>query len=219
MFVDFIMPANLCDRRLGERRSAATSAATLEVSMPAFFATPERAITATAMPRVALRPLSPSDVDHVMTWVNDHDVMAYFANRQSNITRDEELAYLTTLVASKNDRAYSIFADDAYVGQCSVNQIYWPARNGRLFVVINKGAQGKSYGPEAVRQLLDVAWNDLGLHKLWLIVRRENRAAQAMYLKLGFDFEGVLTDEYCVAGTYFDMVRMSIIDPSVRPAR
>ncbi len=163
------------------------------------------------MATVTLRPLTPDDVDHVMTWVNDHDVMAYFANRQSNISREDELAYLTALVASKNDRAYSIFAGDEYVGQCSVNQIYWPAKNGRLFVVINKNSQGKAYGPEAVRQLLTIAWSELGLHKVWLIVRRENRVAQAMYLKLGFDFEGVLADEYCVEGRYFDMVRMSIV--------
>ena len=37
-----------------------------------------------------------------------------------------------------------------------------------------------------------------------------------MYLKLGFDFEGVLQDEYCVAGRFFDMVRMSILRPPLQ---
>ena len=45
-----------------------------------------------------------------------------------------------------------------------------------------------------------------------LIVRRDNRDAQAMYLKLGFNFEGVLVDEYCVNRVYYDMVRMSIVN-------
>lgn len=161
---------------------------------------------------VTLRVLTTADIDHVMTWVNDHEVMAYFANRQTHITREEELRYLDELVASQNDRVYSIFAGDAYVGQCSVNQIYWPAKNGRLFVAIRRDAQGHSYGPAAIEQLLAIAWSGLGLHKVWLIVRRENRAAQAMYLKLGFDFEGVLVDEYNVNGHYFDMVRMSIVN-------
>jgi diamine N-acetyltransferase len=146
-----------------------------------------------------------------MSWVNDRDVMLYFASRQTTITEGEERAYIEALVDSKTDRAFSIFDGDTYVGQCSINQIYWPARSGRLFVVVKRAFQGKGYGPAALRLLFDVAWTELELHKLWLIVRRDNRDAQAMYLKLGFDFEGVLVDEYFVGGTYFDMVRMALV--------
>jgi RimJ/RimL family protein N-acetyltransferase len=170
-------------------------------------------------PDLRLVPLAVEHVPHVMTWVNDRDVMLYFANRQTEITEEDERAYVASLVASKTDRAWSIFDGDAYVGQCSVNQIYWPARNGRLFIVIRKAAQGRGYGPAAVRALLERSWGELGLHKVWLIVRRDNRDAQAMYLKLGFEFEGVLKDEYCVGGAYFDMVRMGIVvdrDPQTR---
>ena len=71
--------------------------------------------------------------------------------------------------------------------------------------------QGRGYGPAAVQRLLHIAWHELELRKLWLIVRRDNHDAQAMYLKLGFDFEGVLRDEYCVGGRWFDMVRMAMV--------
>ena len=43
-----------------------------------------------------------------------------------------------------------------------------------------------------------------------------------MYLKLGFDFEGVLTDEYCVGSSeagrarFYDMVRMAILRRETR---
>ncbi len=161
-----------------------------------------------------LAPLTMDHLDHVMSWVNDHEVLHYFANRQASITRDEEARYLQGLITSKTDRAYSIFSGDDYIGQCSINQIYWPAKNGRLFIVIRPQAQGQGHGSEAVSALLDLAWRELHLHKIWLIVRRENRNAQAMYLKLGFDFEGVLLDEYRVGNTYFDMVRMAIRNPN-----
>ena len=163
---------------------------------------------------IRLVPLSVEHVPHVMTWVNDREVMQYFANRQTAITEEAERRYVEALVASPNDRAYSIFDGDEYVGQTSLNQIYWPAKNGRLFVVVRREMQRHGHGPAAVRATLELAWGELGLHKVWLIVRRDNRAAQAMYLKLGFDFEGVLRDEYCVAGTYFDMVRMAIVQSS-----
>lgn len=163
---------------------------------------------------VRLELLSLDHLPHVMTWVNDHEVMQYFANRQTDIDEAEERRYMEALIASKTDRAYSLF-DEAggYLGQGSINQIYWPARNGRLFLVITRARQRQGYGRAALEALVARAFDELDLHKVWLIVRRTNRAAQAMYLKAGFDFEGVLEDEYFVGGTFHDMVRMSILRP------
>lgn len=163
-----------------------------------------------------LVPLAEGHLPLVMTWVNDHDVMQYFAQRQERIEEEEEKKYLDKLIHSSTDRAYSIFegdSDDAtsYVGQCSVNQIYWPARNGRVFLVVRKEKQHGGRGAAALQALIERAFGELDLHKLWLIVRRDNRRAQAMYLRAGFEFEGTLRDEYCVAGQFFDMVRMGIL--------
>jgi RimJ/RimL family protein N-acetyltransferase len=162
---------------------------------------------------IKLIPLSLDHIDGIMSWVNDGEVMKYFAGHQKEISRDEELKYIERLTASPNDKVFSIFADNKYVGQCSVNSIYWPAFNGRLFVVICKEAQGNGYGYQAIEKLLDYAWKELCLHKIWLIVRDENKAAQAMYLRLGFSFEGFLKEEYRVNEVYFDMVRMGMITP------
>jgi len=161
-----------------------------------------------------LEPLSVEHLAHVMTWVNDREVMQYFAARQTAITDDDERRYLAQLVASPTDRAWSVFDGDAYVGQTSINQIYWPARNGRLFLVVRREQQHKGYGRAALTATLERAWHELDLHKVWLIVRRDNKKAQAMYLEAGFEFEGVLRDEYRVGDRYFDMVRMGALRPA-----
>lgn len=160
-----------------------------------------------------LEPLSVDHVPHVMTWVNDREVMQYFANRQTDISEADERAYVEKLVTSPNERAYSIFDDEVYVGQVSLNQIYWPARNARLFVVIRRELQGRGFGTSAVKAIVEKAFGELELRKVWLIVRKDNRHAQAMYLRLGFDFEGVLRDEYAVHGVFYDMVRMARLAP------
>jgi diamine N-acetyltransferase len=169
-------------------------------------------------PPLRFVPLSVEHLDDVMTWVNDREVMQYFANRQTDITAEDERRYLETLIASRNDRAWSVHAGDGYVGQVSINQIYWPARNGRIFLVVRKSMQHKGHGTAMLRGLLRLAWEELDLHKLWLIVRKDNRAAQAMYLKQGFDFEGVLRDEYHVGGRFHDMVRMAVFRLSAQGA-
>ena len=169
-----------------------------------------------AAPPPRLVPLTVEHLPFVMTWVNDAEVMQYFAQRQERIDEAAEYAYLDGLVASKTDRAFSMFAgkyDDeaSYVGQCSVNQIYWPARNGRVFLVVRRAMQGRGYGVAAIESLVKVAFGALDLHKLWLVVRRDNRRAQAMYLRAGFEFEGTLRDVYCVGDRFYDMVRMGLI--------
>jgi diamine N-acetyltransferase len=161
--------------------------------------------------RLRYEPLTMAHLPLVMTWVNDREVMQYFANRQTDISEEEERRYLETFLTSKNDRAWAVFDGEDYVGQMSINQIYWPARNGRIFLVVRKAMQHKGYGSEMLRGLIRLAWEDLNLHKLWLIVRKDNRAAQVMYLKAGFDFEGVLHDEYFVGGRFHDMVRMAVV--------
>jgi len=165
-------------------------------------------------PVVSLRPTTLADLPLIMTWVNDLSVMQSFAGHQKCFTEDEEEKYLSKLLLSPTDKVYSIFENEDYVGQCSISQISWSARNGRLFVVVCKNAQGRGCGTEAIKALLKNAWEELNLHKVWLIVRKNNVHSQVMYLKLGFEFEGVLRDEYCVNGKYYDMVRMGIVRPN-----
>ena len=176
------------------------------------------------MMNIYLKPLSVDDAGDALTWVNDPEVTQYFANLQKKISLAEEQEYILRLNQSKNDKAWSIFDKDCqlfnaeepkswrdeYIGQCSINQIYWPAKNGRIFLALKKEFQGKGFGKKVIRSLIEKA-KELNLHKLWLIVRADNKKSQALYLNEGFDFEGVLKDEYCVDGNYFDMVRMGII--------
>jgi len=164
---------------------------------------------------VRLVPLHPDHLDHIMGWVNDPEVMGYFANRQTPITVEEELGYINNLMKSKNDYVWSVFdaITGEYVGQCSINAIYWPAKNGRLFMAIPKNQQKKGYAAEILNALIHQGFHALNLHKLWLIVREDNQSAQNKYLKAGFMVEGLLQDEYFVQGRYHNMVRMGLINP------
>lgn len=164
---------------------------------------------------IRLEPLSVDHVPHIMGWVNDPTVMGYFANRQTAISEADERKYVEALITSKTDFAFSVFDDETgeYVGQCSINAIYWPASNGRLFMAITASQQHKGYAEAILKAIMKAAFFTLALHKLWLIVREDNADAQAKYLKAGFKFEGLLKDEYYVQGRYYDMVRMGAINP------
>jgi len=165
---------------------------------------------------VRLRPLSLDDLDHVMTWVNDPEIVGNFAAFSGKpFTRDAERAYLEKLVSSAADKVFSIesASDGRYLGQVGLHQIHGPSRVGRLAcIVASRSDMGKGHGSAAIRALLDLAFEAEKLHKVWLMCFRENVRAQAIYARIGFQVEGILREEYLHRGVYHDMVRMSLLE-------
>jgi RimJ/RimL family protein N-acetyltransferase len=175
------------------------------------------------MSLVRLRPLAPTDVDHMMTWVNDPEIVGNFATFAGKpITRDEELAYIERMLASTSDRVFAIERepDGAYLGNVGIHQIHWPSRVGRLACIIAARAEmGKGHGSAAIRAVLAWAFDDARLHKVWLMCFRENLRAQGIYRRIGFVDEGILREEYFHQDRWHDMVRLSMLDREWRALR
>jgi UDP-4-amino-4,6-dideoxy-N-acetyl-beta-L-altrosamine N-acetyltransferase len=161
---------------------------------------------------VFLVPLNTSHIDHVMTWVNDPEVVKNFQNFGATISREDELRFIEKMAASPDDRIFSLFNESReYVGQGGINQISWANKLGRLSIFIAKSQQHKGYGREAVKALVDKAFAEVGMNKVWLMAYASNSRAIAMYEKVGFQREGLLRQEYFWKGTYHDICRMGIL--------
>ena len=175
----------------------------------------ERSPTEFTLPgyRIRLRPIRLDDVDAIMGWVNDEDVIKNFAGMSKQITREEELAYLEAMIGSDTDRLYAIEdADGQYIGNAGIHKIYWPARNGRLGVVIGgRHRQGQGLGQEVLRLLIALGFDSLKLHKLWVVHFSSNARMAHICDKLGFVQEGVMRDEYFHRDAWHDMVRRSML--------
>lgn len=148
----------------------------------------------------------------IMRWVNDKEVMFFFANVKGRIKQAEEIEFLKSIIYSANDIVYSIrLKDGTYIGQVSINKIDWVAKTARLFMVITPKQQGKGYAVTAIQEAQRKAFLMLGLNKLYIIVRYDNEKGRHLYKRCGFETEGILREEYFVNGKYYDMVRMSIL--------
>ncbi|MCB9687620.1 MAG: GNAT family N-acetyltransferase [Alphaproteobacteria bacterium] len=167
--------------------------------------------------RIHLRPIRVDDVDAIMTWVNDPEVVRNFAT-MGNITREQEVAFLERMIASETDRLYAIETlEGQYLGNAGIHKIWWPARNGRLGIVIgDKAHHGRGLAQEALRLLLAHGFGELGLHKLWMVHYATNGRMHHIAGKLGMREEGRLRDEYFHQGAFHDMVRHAILEEEYR---
>ena len=165
---------------------------------------------------VTLRPVGPDDVDDILSWVNDPEVVGNLAAFSGKpLTRADELAWIERVQASETERVFSVLAaeDGRYLGQVGINQIFWRSRVGRLSVVIaRRGEMGRGFGSAAIARVLDVAFHDLRLHKMWLMVFEHNTRSLRTYTRLGFQREGLLREEYFHEEDWHNMVRMSLLD-------
>lgn len=161
---------------------------------------------------IRLRPLEMRDVDNLLTWVNEPQVVGRFATFHDPLTRQDEERYVQDMLASRTDLVFSIEAGGMYIGQAGLHEIEHKNRNGRAALVIRREFQGRGYGQAAMREFLRRVFTDHGMHKVWLIVDPNNERARHIYEKTGFRQEGVLREEYFRDGTYHDMVRMSLLD-------
>lgn len=179
------------------------------VTAPALLTTPEH--------RVGLRPVERADVDAIMGWINDPEVTRNFAGMSETITREAELAYLDRMVASTVDELYAVVWEGRTIGTVGLHQIYWPARNGRLGVVLGvREARGRGLGTEALQLVTALGFEEHGLHKIWLVHYATNWRMMHLARKLGFLEEGWLRDEYFHRGAFHDMVRHALLEDEFR---
>jgi RimJ/RimL family protein N-acetyltransferase len=172
---------------------------------------------------VSLRPVDENDVDNILTWVNDKSVvgnLAAFAGKP--LSREDELQWVRKVRTSTDERVYSVTHahDGRYLGQVGLHQIFWRSRVARGAAIISaKSDHGKGFGSAAIAALLDVAFLELDLHKMWLMVFATNERSLRTWKRLGFIEEGLLRDEYFHEGRWHNMVRLGLLQNEWRAAR
>lgn len=163
---------------------------------------------------VNLRAMERKDLDEIMKWVNDQEVTKYLTAFLYPISRVEEEKFLERAM-SRNDTEKNLVIETkegVYIGQISLHKIDWKNNNAELGIVIgNKEYWGKGYGTEAINNLLDHAFNQMNLYKIYLRVFEHNQRGMRCYEKCGFKEEGRLRKGHFYDGKYHDVILMGIL--------
>ncbi len=107
---------------------------------------------------------------------------------------------------------FAIEADGQYIGHCLLYEFNQMARRCALGIGIGDPAyQGRGYGRDALRVLLDYAFRLRNLRKVSLTVSGDNERAIRSYRACGFVEEGRLRQHDWSAGQYIDVICMSIL--------
>src|ERR1017187_3282464 len=165
---------------------------------------------------VYLRALTLVDLPLVLQWHNDRALYANLGSPFRFVPRETEEQWFRHIIEDRDqlNLAICIAGSDEHIGNIYLRDLEWISRRAEMHVFIGSTShRRRGSGSKAIRQLLAYAFNDLGLHRIFLQVLAENITAINVYGRCGFVKEGLLRQHVFKQGEWKDVIIMGICRP------
>jgi len=177
------------------------------------------------MIKIELRPFERRDFSRLILWIESPEFLLQWAGPIFTFPLDEPQLerYLEKSHGDSPTRRIAKavhLGTNEVVGHIELDDIDLRNKSGRLCRVLvgRPSFRGKGIGAQMIRKLLEVGFNQLGLHRIDLVVFDFNRAAIQCYERVGFVKEGQLRDARRIGAEYWSLYQMSILEQEWRPA-
>jgi ribosomal-protein-serine acetyltransferase len=155
-----------------------------------------------------LRRLVMEDLEEIWALVEqERDRLGNWMPWISGLTTiDEERAWLESVSSNEGTlEGCGLFVEGRYVGGVGLS---WDAFNivGEIGYWIGSEHEGRGLVTRAVRVLIDVGFEELGLNRIIIRTGVENRRSWAIAERLGFTREGIERGSGRGTGGYYDQV-------------
>lgn len=164
--------------------------------------------------KIYLRPMTNEDTDLIVSWRNQEAVRRNFIY-QELFTRESHEQWIHTMVETGKVIQMVICETEGGrpVGSVYLRDIDRRHNKAEYGIFIGgEGARGKGYGTMAARLMIRYAFEELGLHRLFLRAFADNEQAIRSYEKAGFEREAYLREDVCIEGRYRDIVLMGLLN-------
>lgn len=163
--------------------------------------------------KVYLSPSSMEDAEVYIRWMNDFNVTDYTGRSHVVQNWESEKAWLEKEL-NQNTYFMAIVSRETeeVIGNISLNNTDLINRTATLGIMIGEAEnRSKGYGTEAIKLLLDFAFNYLNLNSVYLTYLDCNERARKCYEKVGFKEIGKRRNCRFLNGKYHDIVCMDIL--------
>ena len=166
-----------------------------------------------------LRPLEAPDLDGpYLDWINDYSVTRFLEAGLFPNTREGLEQYVRSVSQNPQNVMLAIIDKDTdkHIGNIKLGPINWIHRFADIGILIGeKGSWGKGYATEAIKLVVDYAFNKLNLHKLTAGSYDVNLGSVRAFMKAGFAEEGLRRSQYYCNGQYVNEILVGIVRSAV----
>lgn len=114
--------------------------------------------------------------------------------------------------------AVELIEEGRLIGTARISVADATHRSGDIGYALNDEYSGKGYMSEAVHRILQIGFNELGLHRVWATADVQNTASWRLMERVGMQREGQLRQSRLVRGKWRDSYIYSrlTVDPCVK---
>ena len=151
-----------------------------------------------------LRKLEKKDLSGMLEWMHDPSINRWFKFDPGLITEESALQFIQNSFTGKNRHYAVVDETDEYLGTISLEDID-PENGHALFAIsMRSRAAGTGAASAAVKDLLRIAFEEMGLERVYLNVLSDNARARRFYEKAGFRHEGCFRRHLKLRGEWRD---------------
>lgn len=165
--------------------------------------------------KVYLCAVDPSNWEQLRQWRNMPELRAGFREYREltvgtqkdywqSVEHDRSQCHFEVWIKRYKDTLTGINMCEQLIGYCGLTHISWTNRSAEFGIYIAPEFQGKGYGYDALKTLLNYGFYELNLNRIYAEVYGNNTHALEVYHTIGFRTEGTMREHYYHDGQYWD---------------
>jgi len=164
---------------------------------------------------IYLREIQRSDLTDINRWRNDKSLVDFLGAPFRFIDKEIDEKWFDNYLSSRTNNirlAICETSSNKLLGAIYLLQIDWLNRSCEYAIQIGEtSSHGRGIGFQATMKILEHAFYDLNINRVFLTVLESNERAIRLYRKIGFIEEGKCRKAVFKNGRYTDLVQMSIL--------
>src|SRR5258706_1109125 len=159
-----------------------------------------------------LRPIQETDLQWLADLRNDKETWPYLGTLNfTNLPKQKAWLEKSSLDSKQMNLVFCETLSGKSLGFVRIDELDSVNGNVRVGGDIHPDFRGKGLAKEMYKLVFQLAFKELRLHRVWLLVVDFNERALALYKKLGFKEEGRYREAFFRNGHYSAYIIMSIL--------
>jgi RimJ/RimL family protein N-acetyltransferase len=160
--------------------------------------------------KVKLAALEKEDVPFVTKWINNEEINYYNGSRFPS-SLDEQYTWYEKIKNDKTKKKLVIYTkENKRAGMVTLFNIDHRSQKAEIGVYISSEYQGKGYAKESLKLLVNFAFQELNMHKIFASILSFNTMSLKLFESVGFKREYTKREEAFTNGNFSDIEILSL---------
>ena len=168
--------------------------------------------------RLIIRNFQPVNITKkYLNALNDNSIMGLTEARHQKWNREQAIKFILRSNKSNESILFGIFLfeKEKPIGNIRLFNFHKIHRRAELsFLFYDKEEWNKGYATEALKAIIEYAFEKLLLHRIHADYYESNSASEEVFKKLEFQIEGTYRDHFWLNDRYVDSIRVGKINSS-----